>query len=107
MYKIRTSIDDIDRARFLARAIVETHSAVSIHIKEIENIYAWEGKVSHIVEYELTGLCLDPQKVLDVVKDYSYYQMPELIIEEVKVYPEIEKWCNDWCNIPLKNKKGT
>ena len=97
IYRVRNTIDSIDTARMLGHAIVSTHAGVSVHIHEVENIFGWEGKVSQIIEYELSILCTHPDRIDKVIKNYSYYQIPELIIDEISVKPDIEKWVTNWC----------
>ena len=40
VYEFRTSFDNKESAELLAKAMVETHTAVSVHISQVESIHA-------------------------------------------------------------------
>lgn len=98
MYKIRTTIDDKTTAQTLGRNLVESHVAVSVHIREIESIYAWEDRVHNITEYEIEALCSNTTDAYDLIQKQHPYKLPEFFSEDISCPDTIEKWCSDWCN---------
>lgn len=97
MYKVRTSIDDERKARMIARYIVESEAAVSVHIRRVETIYQWKGEVVEDIEWELESLTTCPSEVATIVKGMHSYELGELITEKTQGSDAIEQWCLDWC----------
>lgn len=107
MYKVRTSIDDERKAKLIAREIVESRSAVSVHIKKIETVYAWEDDVVEDIEWEIECLTSCPSEVESLVKGMHSYELAEMIVEPLIVPDSIRNWCLSWCekeeNYTIKN----
>lgn len=97
MYIVRTSVDNIDSARLISEALILTHTAVSVHISQVESMHAWDGRLCDIQEFELSIICNDLNKTKEIIMDYHNYQLPEFIYHEVKSSTEIKNWCDDWC----------
>ena len=97
MYKVRTSLDDKEKAKLLANALVSTHAAVSVHIKKVDSTYAWDGRIDNMTEYEVEAFCSVPNNAKLIIDDYHHYALPEFIYVEMKCSKEIEDWCNNWC----------
>ncbi len=102
MYKVRTSIDSHIGARNLAKQLVESHAAVSVHIRQIESIYAWDGKIEDGTEYEVEALCSDPADVEDVIRIQHPYILPEVIFTKLVCTDELEYWCDSWTGVKEK-----
>lgn len=98
MFKIRTSLNTRSNAQKIGHSLLESHAAVSVHVREVESIFAWEDKINNLVEYELEILCEDPQAVYDVISENHPYQLPEFLVFDLDSSDGIEKWCNDWCS---------
>ena len=98
MFKIRTSLNNRSNAQKIGRVLLETHAAVSVHIREAESIFAWEDKINNAVEYEMEILCRDPQAVYNIITENHPYQIPEFLVFDLDASDDIEKWCNDWCS---------
>lgn len=97
VYKVRTSVDDKEKAELIAKALVNTHAAVTCHIQEVTSIYAWEKRVDTLIEYEINAICTNLENAKKVIDAYHHYALPEFIYEEVKCSKEIKDWCMNWC----------
>lgn len=102
MYKVRTSIDDERKAKVIAHEIVESHAAVSVHIKQIDTTYAWEGEVVDDVEWEIECLTSCPSQIERLVNGMHPYDLAEMIIEPLVVPDAIRDWCLEWCKTEEK-----
>ena len=40
IYKVRTSVDNKEKAELITKAMISTHAAISVHITEVSSIYA-------------------------------------------------------------------
>lgn len=98
MYRVRTSVEDQERALFLSKALVESHASVSVHIREVTSTFQWEGSIDTMTEYELDIICTEPEKVKHIIDTYHTYKLPEFIYWPIESSKEIGKWCSDWCN---------
>ena len=99
MYKVRTSIDDERKAKMIAKYIVESEAAVSVHIRRVETVYQWKGEVIEDIEWELESQTTCPSQVATIVKGMHSYELAEMVIEKTKGSDAIEQWCLDWCKI--------
>lgn len=97
MYLIRTAINDKEKAKEIAKNIVSEKAGVSVHIKKIDSIYAWEGDMCEEEEYELSILCQYPGSVFNVVDKYHTYDLPEFIAVETYGTARMEQWVDDYC----------
>lgn len=98
MYKIRTSIDDKIQANNIAHKLVAEHGAVSVHIREVNSVYQWQGQIEDIIEYEIEALVSNPQDANEIISKYHTYKLPEFIITDIVGTNDIENWCDDWCS---------
>ena len=97
MYKVRTSVDNKKTAQMLSSALVESHAAVSVHIRKVESLYAWKGKIENIIEYEVEALCINPSDAYTIIVERHPYELPEFIVTDIGASDGIEDWCKDWC----------
>lgn len=97
IYKMRTSIDEERKAKIIAKYIVSSHAAVSVHIRRADTVYAWDDEVVEDIEWEIECLTTCPSKVESVVKGMHSYELAEMIIIPVKAPDKIEEWCIGWC----------
>lgn len=97
MYIVRTSIDDEKKASIIAREIVESRSAVSVHIRRIESVYSWQDDVYNEVEWEIESITSCPSEVENIVRGMHPYNLPEFIIIQLLANAEIKNWCEGWC----------
>ena len=104
MYRVRTSIDSENKAAIIANEVVSSGAAVSVHIREIRSIYAWEEKVFDEKEWEMESITSCPDEVERVIKGMHPYDCPEFIVDKIAVSEEIEKWITSWCKY---NKDAT
>ena len=105
MYRARTTVENEEQAHFIAKALVESHAAVSVHINEITSTFYWEGAVDTMTEYELDILCIETNKVKKIIDNYHTYKLPEFIYWPIESSKEINTWCNDWCNRVTTKRK--
>ena len=97
MYKIRTSTDKHALAKQIAHKLVESHAAVSVHIREINSVYEWQNKIEDITEWEVEALVSNPQDADEIISQLHDYDLPEFIITDVVASNDIENWCRQWC----------
>ena len=97
IYRARTTVEDNEKAVFLSKALVEAHAAVSVHIREITSTFYWEGSVDTMTEYEVDMICMDLQKVKQIIDNYHTYKLPEFLYWQIDASPKIKEWCKDWC----------
>lgn len=97
VYEVRTSFDNRESAELFAKAVVETHAAVSVHIKEVESIHYWDGRINNMTEYEIWCLTSNVKAIKMMIGLYHNYKMPEVIYHESKCSKEIEDWITGWC----------
>lgn len=98
MHRARTSVELHDDAKRIAKELVENHIAVSVHIREIESVYSWEGQVKDKTEYEVEALVHNTEKFKQYIANTHPYILPEIILDKVKTTPMIREWCNSWCD---------
>lgn len=99
IYRTRTSIDEEWRAKMLASELVESKAAVSVHIRKVDTVYAWEGEVYKDIEWEVEAITSCPSQVANLVKGMHPYDLPEMIIDKLNAPDKIEEWCIGWCEI--------
>ena len=97
MFRVRTTVETKEHARMMAKALVENKVAVSVHIREVEVICAYEGNIVDNIEYELDILTNTTQDLYDKLKYYHTYKVPEYLVDEVITIYSLEEWCNNWC----------
>ena len=97
IYIARTTAEDREHAEFIGRALVESKTAVSVHIREITSIFQWEGAVDQMTEYEIVIICKEPEKAKEIVGKYHTYKLPEFIYVKLECFDDILKWCTTWC----------
>ncbi len=96
MYLIRTTTDKLDKARALAKVLVISHSAVSVHIRKCKSVYAWESEIKEVEEYEVEAVCSSLNTIKTIEQHHSY-DLPEIIVTKTDASKGIEDWCNKWC----------
>jgi len=93
------TIDDMDKATLIARALVEKGLAACVNIiPEIRSIYSWKGHICDDAErlmiIKSRGDLFDELK--DVIKTLHSYEVPEIIALEIdKGLPSYLKWIDD------------
>lgn len=92
LYKFRTSINDHQQAKNIARAIAECEVASSAHIRAVESIYRWQGKIVEENEWEIECLCAEIDPIKRIVNGMHPYELPEMIFEEIECTKEIAEW---------------
>lgn len=97
MYRVRTSVDDKEIATDIAKKLVKSHAAVSVHIRKVNSIYAWENVIHNTNEYEVEALCDNPESVCKLIAWEHPYELPEILITDCEASEGIKKWCSDWC----------
>lgn len=97
MYKVRTSIDNEQKARMIARYLVEARAVVSAHIRRAETIYAWNEEVVEDIEWEIECLTTCPSEMRSIVHGMHSYELAEMIVTKIQGTDAIEHWCLDWC----------
>lgn len=97
MYRVRTSIDDSIIANLLAHRLVSNHAAASVHIREINSVYAWNKKIEDITEYEVEALCSSVEPCIEVIKVNHPYECPEILYEQINCSNQLKDWCDEWC----------
>lgn len=98
IYKVRTSIDDERKAKLISRYLVDSHAAVSVHIRRVETIYAWDNEVTEDIEWEIECITSCPSEVKSIVTGMHSYELAELLITPVNASDKIEEWCIGWCD---------
>ena len=107
MYKVRTSVDSKEKAKEIAAKLINCKVAVSVHIREANFMYQWEGNLYDEIEWEVEALLSNPEEAGKVIDENHSYKLPEFIITRVDASEGIEKWCNDWCQNHISLHKHT
>ena len=94
-YTVRTSIDDRTMAKKIAHDLVDDFIASSVHIREIESTYRWQGEIVETQEYEIEVLCMNYMKVIKYIKEMHLYDLPETIVDERKCTTDFAIWIKD------------
>ena len=97
LYRVRTSINESERATKLARMLVEARASVSVHIRPCASVYQWKGEIKEEKEYELDIITSRPNEVERIIKGAHPYEVPEIVKQEFKASLDIQDWCIDWC----------
>ena len=50
-----------------------------------------------MTEYEVDMICMDLQKVKQIIDNYHTYKLPEFLYWQIDASPKIKEWCKDWC----------
>lgn len=98
MHIVRTSTDSETVAKDLAYRLVESHAAVSVHIRKINAIYQWKGNINDVEEYEIEALVNNPSEAKAIIIKYHNYDLPEFFVIDITTDTDIENWCREWCN---------
>lgn len=90
-----TTIDDHDKARTLARAVLAEKLAACVQIAPIESFYVWEGEVREEAEFrlEIKHRAEDYAALADLVRRLHPYQTPEILRVDVA---EVDADYADW-----------
>ena len=90
-----TTIDGTDKAKALARVLVESKLAGCVQIKEVTSVYRWDGEIQMDPEYQLTVKC-DLTRYSDLeklIKSKHSYDCPQIVaVEIVKGSPQYLEW---------------
>jgi periplasmic divalent cation tolerance protein len=78
---VLTTCDDRDRAKAIARALVEKRLAACVQILPIDSVYSWEGQIEEAAELLL--LCkikrADYADVAAAIQASHNYTTPEIV----------------------------
>lgn len=68
-------------AEQIAKELIERKLAACVSTKEIKSIYKWQGNVEENKEFEITIKSLPEKlnKLILILKEEIYYEVPELI----------------------------
>ena len=92
---IFTTIDSLERAREIARALVERKLAACVQISNIESVYAWQGAVQNDTEYRImiktTSDCYDAAEA--AIRELHSYELPAIYaFAAERTYAPYAKW---------------
>ncbi len=96
MYIIRTITDKLDKAKALAKVLVISHAAVSVHIHKCKSVYAWKGEIEEAEEYEIEIIC-SSLNTIKTIEQYHSYELPEILVNKIDASRGMEDYCNKWC----------
>jgi periplasmic divalent cation tolerance protein len=76
-----TTVDGLDKARDLARAVLAERLAACVQISPIESLYVWEGKFHEEAEFrlEMKHRAEDYPALSALVRRLHPYQTPEIL----------------------------
>lgn len=90
-----TTIDDADKARAIAKAIVGQKLAACAQISAIESVYNWDGALQNDAEFRILFKTTD-ERYADVeaaILELHTYDLPAIFAWEAKhVFEPYAKW---------------
>ena len=97
MYRVRSSIDNENQAVLIAKELVQSHAAVSVHIRTIRSVYQWKEQVYDEQEWELESITSCPDEIERIIKGMHPYECPEILIDIIQTSDKITEWITGWC----------
>ena len=95
---VTTTTDTRDRARDMARALVEQKLAACVEIQNVDSIYSWKNEICDTTEYVLiikTRAALYPE-LEQTIKSLHTYELPQIIALPItNGLPGYLQWLND------------
>jgi len=92
---VLTTIDDEDRAREIAGALIRRNLAACVQISSIESLYQWEGEIQNERECRLLIKTI-PARYADVeaeIRRLHTYDLPAIVaFETVEAFGEFADW---------------
>jgi len=92
---VLTTIDSLERAREISRALVDRKLAACAQISAIESVYAWNGEIQNEMEYRILVKTTDERyaEVESAILDLHSYDLPAVVaIEFSRVYEPYDVW---------------
>jgi len=90
-----TTVDTLDAARAMARALVERRLAACAHVAPVESFYRWQGELhdesEFSVQFKTTAACYPA--LAAAIRALHSYQLPDihaLVLDEVD--PSYARW---------------
>ncbi len=91
---VLTNEKDYDKARLLAKSLLERKLAACINFSEVKSMYRWEGRIEESNEVQLlikTSKSRLKNLFLEI-KSLHSYQIPELILWDLYASKEYGNW---------------
>lgn len=89
-----TTVNSLDKAKEMARKIIEKKLAACISISNISSLYFWEGKLVEDDEYMLI-IKTDASKISrleDWISNNHPYEVPEILVIDAKANEKYMRW---------------
>jgi len=90
-----TTIDDKDRARDIAGALISKHLAACVQISTIDSLYEWQGEIQNDREYRLLIKTVRARyaDVEGEIRRLHSYDLPAIVaFEAVEAFDEFADW---------------
>ena len=92
---VLTTIDDEDRARDIAGALINKNLAACVQISTIDSLYQWEGAIQNDREYRLLIKTIST-RYADVeaeIRRLHTYDLPAIVaFEAIEAFDEFADW---------------
>ena len=92
---VLTTIDSIEQARVIARALVERKLAACAQISTIESVYTWQGSTQNEQEYRVLVKTTEGRyaDVEAAIRELHTYDLPAIYaIGMVRVFEPYAEW---------------
>ena len=89
-----TTESNYERAKNLAKMLIEKKLAACVSIKNIDSIFKWEGDIEEITELEIT-IKTKPElkkELISFLKKMTTYNIPQILYQKFHAKKEYYDW---------------
>lgn len=81
LVQVSTTVDDAERARLIARTVVERRLAACAQISTLDSIYRWDGAVCEAPELRITlkTTAAAAPALRTALRELHPYELPEIV----------------------------
>lgn len=97
---IVTTIDDEEKAREIARALVKQNAAACVQISKIDSVYEWQGEVVESAEFRLFAKTIRARyaDAECIVLEMHSYDLPAVFaVDVVDASDDYADWVAERC----------
>ena len=98
IYIITTTFDSIDTCKDFANKLINQKLAACCQIHKIDSIYLWKDDINSEQEFQLICKTLKKDELVSFIKSSHPYDIPEIIIQEVKTSEEYFAFVKQACS---------
>lgn len=96
---VETCIDNSENAQTLSQTLVREQLIACAQIQPIKSLYYWKGKLTTDNEHRIVmkSIIENSERLQQRIIELHSYELPEIIIHQVKTTESYGKWCYKSC----------